>query len=141
MLDNVESPHHVVLVLWDAREPREWRAHARAAEPLLRDTARFFVEFERIDFAKLAEHRQIVTGAAADLEDCRVCRRIDEPADYLGKDLAAGAIPPVFLVVLGHLFVNGPFHQRKTHCRLSVKVTIGVTKSIGTIGAARPQAR
>ena len=62
----------------------------------------------------------------------------DPAADQLGEDLAAGAIPPVTLVELRHLVVDDALHQRKTHCRLSAKVTTGVTKSIGTIGAARP---
>ena len=33
--------------------------------------ARFVVELERVDMAELAEHREIVPGAAADLEDSR----------------------------------------------------------------------
>src|SRR5690242_21125665 len=45
---------------------------------------------------------------------------------------------PMALVQLRHLLVDDALHQRKTHWRLSVKVTTGVTNSIGTIGAPRP---
>ena len=66
-------------------------------------------------------------------------RRRDLAADQRGEDLAPRAVPPVALVELGHLLVDDALHQRKTHCRLSTKVTAGVTNSIGTIGAARPK--
>ena len=83
------------------------------------DRAGFIVELDRIDLAELAEHREIVPSAAADLEDARVGRRRDFAADELGEDLAARAIPPMPLVELGHFPIDEAFHQPNTHCRLN----------------------
>ncbi len=60
--------------------------------------------------------------------------RLREAADQRRKDLAPCAIPPVALVQLRHLIIDDPFHQRKTHCRLSAKVASGVTKIAGISG-------
>ena len=96
--------------------------------------ARFVVELEPVDMAEPAQHREIVAGAAADLEDLRVRRQMRLAADQVGEDLAAGAIPPVAVVELGHLLVDDALHQRNTSWRLSAKVASGVTKIAGTSG-------
>ena len=75
MLDHVERGDQVVMALRDAGELGQRRAHHLAAEPLLGERARLVVELERIDAPELAEHREIVAGAAADLENLRVRRR------------------------------------------------------------------
>src|SRR3569623_455776 len=83
-------------------------------------------------FSRLA----IEPGAAADLEKLRILRRRCLAADQLGENAAPCPVPPVALVKLRHLLVDDTLHQRKTHWRLSVKVTAGVTNTIGTIGQA-----
>jgi hypothetical protein len=52
--------------------------------------------------AELREHREIVAGAAADLEDL-ARRRLGAAADQRGEDLAPRAVPPVALIERGHL--------------------------------------
>src|SRR5437762_2188210 len=83
---------------------------------------------------KLAEHRQIVAGAAADLEDLRLSRQLACAADQLGEDAAARTIPPVTIVQLGHLLIDDALHQRNTNCLLRAKVASGVTKIAGISG-------
>src|SRR5438270_2535699 len=84
--------------------------------------------------AETTKHREVMTGAAADLEDPGVRRQIRLTPDQLREDAAAGSIPPVAVVELGHLLVNDAFHQRNTSCLLSAKVASGVTKMAGISG-------
>ena len=86
-----------------ARELGQRRAHDRPAEPLLGDARARLVELERVDLAELAEHREVVAGAAADLEDPRARRRLRLAPDQGGEHLAARPVPPVPLVELGHV--------------------------------------
>src|SRR5690606_11396871 len=81
-------------------------------------------------------HPQIVTGAAADLEDSRLGRQPHLTADQVGEDLSPCDIPPVDIAQFVHAVVDMAFHQANTHSRLSVNVTSGVTNSIGRIGQA-----
>src|SRR6476646_2469796 len=134
MLDDVERSDQVVVPVRDFRELWEWRAHDLAAEALLRECASLIVQFESFDMAELTEHREIVAGAASDLENRGIARKPAFPADEIGDDLAARAIPPVAVIELGHLLINNTFHQRKTSWRLRRKVASGVTKIAGTSG-------
>jgi hypothetical protein len=138
MLDDVERADHVVMRLRDALQLGQRRAQHRPAEPSLGDRPRPGIDFERIDPSELAEHRQIMPSAAANLENRRILRRTNRAADQRGEHLAARPVPPVPLVELRHLLVDDALHQRKTHCRLSVNVTAGVTNNIGKIGQAGP---
>src|SRR5574338_570285 len=113
----------------------------RAVEAIFRDRARLLIQLQRVHLAELAEHRKIVARSATDLENARMFRRIGKPPYQGSEHLPPRAVPPVPLVQRRHLLIDDPLHQRKTQCRLSVKVTSGVTNSIGAMGAARPHAR
>src|SRR5205085_10881480 len=102
--------------------------------PPARHLARRGVDLDRVHLAELAEHRQIVPGAAADLQDSRMSRQPDAPPDQPVEDVAAGDVPPVPLVQLRHIVVNAALHQANTQRRLSEKVTSGVTNRIGMSG-------
>ena len=65
--------------------------------------------------AEAGEHREVVPGAAADLEDAGVARQRDLAFDQVGEDVAPRAIPPVRAVMLRHPVVDDALHQRKTH--------------------------
>src|SRR3546814_18118976 len=80
----------------------------RTAEPRARDRTRRLVELDRLDRAEPSEHREIVAGAAADLEDAGIFGRGDPALDQPRQYLAAGAIPPVAAVPLGPAIVDDP---------------------------------
>lgn len=111
------------------------------AQPLFGHCTRDRINLERIDRSELAEHSKIVSRTAADLEQLRSFREFGPSPDQRRDDFTSGTVPPMSLVVFRHRLVNRAIHQRKTHCRLSVKVTTGVMNSIGGIGAARPSCR
>jgi len=134
MLDHVERADKVVMPIRDFRELGKRRAHDLAAEPFLRKCASLIVQFQSFDMAELTEHREIMAGATSDLENRGIARKPAFPADEIGDDLAARAIPPVTVIELGHLLINNTFHQRKTSWRLRRKVASGVTKIAGTSG-------
>jgi len=115
MLDNVESADQVVMPVGNFGEFRQRRAHHLAPQPLLRQRARFVVQFQPLDMAEARQHREVVTGAAADLEDMRVVRKLRFTADQVGDDLAPRAIPPVALVQFRHLLIDDALHQPNTH--------------------------
>ena len=141
MLDHVERGYEVVPPLGDAFELGKRRLAHRPAETLFRDRPRFVVQLEAFDLAEFAQHREVVAGAAADLEQpCAGARPCLAP-DQGRQHFAPRPVPPMKLVELGHLLVDHPLHQRKTQWRLRVKVTAGVTNSIGTIGQARSRWR
>jgi len=118
MLDDVERADQVILPIGHFGEFRQWRAHYLPPQSLLRQRARFVVQFEPLDTAEARQHREVVPGAAADLENVRVARKLRFAADQVGDDLAPCAIPPVALVQLGHLLIDHTLHQPNTHCRL-----------------------
>src|SRR4051794_26353459 len=64
--------------------------------------------------AEAGQHREIVAGAAAELEDLRICRRTHFAADEVGDNPPPRAVPPVTVVELGHLLVDDAVHQRNT---------------------------
>ena len=104
--------------------PSRWLAISRAAASIsIASTS-----------PKLAEHGQIVAGAAADLQDARVVGQRDAPPDQPVENVAAGDIPPMLLVELRHIVVDAAVHQANTQKRLSEKVTSGVTNRIGMSG-------
>ena len=142
MLDDVERADQVVGAVGGPPSiSGKRRAHYASAKPFLGDVARFLVKLERVDGAELRQHRKIVAGAAADLEDLGALGQRDGAADQRRKHLAASPIPPVTLIELSHMVIDDPLHQRKTHWRLRKKVTPGVMNNIGAIGAARPRLR
>src|SRR5438270_9602224 len=110
------------------------RADDGATEALFRQSCGFVVELQAVDMTKPAEHRKVVSGPAADLQDSRSGRQLRLPADQVGEDPAARAVPPVAVVELGHLLVDDAFHQRNTNCLFSAKVASGVTKTAGMSG-------
>ena len=73
------------------------------------------LDLKGVDGPELAEHRQVVARSAADLEHTRIFRQRSLATNEGGNDLAAGAIPPMALVMLRHRLVDFAFHQRKTH--------------------------
>jgi len=115
MLDHVERGDEVVLAGADPGELGKGSAHHLSAEAPLGDGARFVVELERVDLAERGKHFEIVAGAAADLEDARLGRRLHFAPDEVGEHLAPGAVPPVAVVQLGHLAIDAALHQPKTH--------------------------
>ena len=134
MLDHVERADQVVVAVGDAGELGQRRAHHCSAETLLRDGARFLVELETFDMTEAAEHGEVVTGAAADLENLGVGGRSHFSADQVGEHPTSGAIPPMTLVQLSHLLIDDALHQRNTSCRLSANVASGVKKIAGING-------
>src|SRR6185503_4696798 len=108
----------VVMAAANARELRQPGADRLAAEPPLGNRARLIVELDGVELPELAEHFEVVAGAAADLENARVGGGHRFPPDKLRKHRAARAIPPVPLIELGHLLVDDALHQPNTHCRL-----------------------
>ena len=84
--------------------------------------------------AKAAEHREVVAGTAADLENLGARGGPNLAADEVRDDFAPGAVPPVPVVELGHLPVDRTLHQRNTSWRLSTKVASGVMVTAGTSG-------
>src|SRR5579864_2809593 len=134
MLDHVERPDKIVMAIGNAGELGQRRAHDLATEPLLRQRARLVVELQSFDVAEARQHRQIVAGAAPDLEDLRILGQVRLTADQLSNDLAPRAVPPMSVVELGHLRVNDALHQRNTIWLLSPKVASGVTKIAGING-------
>src|SRR4051794_32089993 len=77
MLDHVERSDEVVMAVIYSREFGERSAHHRPAETLLGECARFLVKLESVDMAELAEHREVVAGAAPDFQDAGFGRRAD----------------------------------------------------------------
>src|SRR3954471_24012889 len=75
MLDHVERADQIVVTVANPGELGKRSAHHFAPEPFFRKPPSLLVELERVDFAELTEHREVVTGAAADLENPRVSRR------------------------------------------------------------------
>jgi hypothetical protein len=138
MLDHVEGADEVVVTILDSGELGQRRAHDRTSEALFGDRARAGVQLEAVDMTELAEHREIMARAAADLEDGGIGGQPLAP-DEVGEDRAAPAVPPMAFVMLRHMVVDQLFHQRNTQWRLRTNVTAGVTNTIGTIGAARPR--
>jgi len=120
MLDHVERGDEVVMAVAHAGESGERCAHDLPAEPLLGDRPRLVVELERVDRPEPPEHVEVVTGAAADLENSGLGGRQGFAADQLGEHLAAGLVPPVPLVELRHLAVDAALHQPKTQWRLKM---------------------
>src|SRR6476661_5681882 len=84
--------------------------------------------------AEARQHREVVPGAAANLENARIRWQLRFAANKLGKDAAARPVPPMTVVELGHLLVDDAFHQRNTNCLLSTNVASGVTKIAGISG-------
>jgi len=134
VLDHVERADQIVLAVGHAGELGQRRGHDLAAKALLGTLPGLLVELERVDFAEAAEHRKIVAGSAADLEDVRTGWRLYQPIDERSEHLPTRPVPPVALVELRHLIVDDALHQRKTSWRLSMKVASGVTKMAGTRG-------
>ena len=119
MLDHVERADQVVMTLGNAFELGKRRVPHRSAETLFRDRARFVVELEAFDLAEFLQHREVVAGAAADLEQLCAGARPRLAPDQRRQHFAPRPVPPVTLVELGHLLVDDPLHQRKTQWRLS----------------------
>jgi len=115
MLDDIEGADQMVMAILHLREFRQRRAHDLAPKPLLRQRAGLLVQLQPIHMAEAGKHRQVVAGAAADLENVRSIRKLRFPADQVGDDLAPSAIPPMALVQLRHLLIDYALHQPKTH--------------------------
>ena len=69
---------------------------------------------DRIDLAELHQHRQIVPGAAADLEDARVLGQIGIARDVIVQDVAARGVPPMRRIMLRHAVVDDTVHLIRT---------------------------
>ena len=118
VLDDIERADQVEVMLGNAVDLGQRGAEHRAAKALLGNLAGCRIDLERVNLAELGEHREIVPGAAADLEQFGARCRQGLAADQRSDDLAAGAVPPMLLIHGGHGVVDDAFHQPKTHWRL-----------------------
>src|SRR5436190_10719074 len=116
VLDDIERPNQIVVILGDSGELGKRRTHDAATEPLLGNAPRFVVELQRIDVAELAKHLEIMASPAADLQNRRARGRPDEPADQRADDFSPSAIPPVALIQRRHLIVDEALHQSPPIC-------------------------
>jgi len=111
MFEHVEQGDEVVGAIGDPGEFGKRRVADLLAEPGAGQSARLVVHFERVEPAEAAQHAEIVAGAAADLEDSGIIGQARLARDQIGEDLAAGDVPPMDLVVLGHAVEDGALHQ------------------------------
>ena len=113
MLDHVEHRDQIVMMPGHIGQDRQRRGADRLAEPLRRDRARGGIDLDRIHRAELREHRQIMPGAAADLEDLGARRERPLAGQEIGQDVAPRAIPPMRRIMLGHAIIDAAVHLRK----------------------------
>jgi len=106
VFDDIQCRHHVVKFVRNASEFRQWRGQHVMTQPLLRHFAGDVVDLESIDRSERPEHREIVTGAAADLEQLRILWKGDLSANELRNDLPPRTVPPVPLIMFRHRFVD-----------------------------------
>ncbi len=111
MLDHVEHRDQIVAGGRDAAELGQRRRSDRPAQPLAGYGARGIVDLDRVDPAEGGEHRQVVPGAAADLEDARVAGQAAPAREIVGEDVAARAIPPMGGIMRRHPVIDDAVHQ------------------------------
>src|SRR4051812_39710092 len=118
MLEYVEQGDEVVGIALEHRQIRQPRVLDLASQALAGERAGAAIEFARFDFAEPAEHREIVPGAAPDLEDASSLRWQDHAFDQAVENASAREEPPMFLVKLGHPVEHRAFHASSTpRCR------------------------
>src|SRR5689334_5634378 len=108
MFDDVKCADQIVAAISDLGELRQGRAHHCPAKTLLGEGARFIVELETVDVPEALKHREIVPGAASELQNSGPRRGLDLSPDQLGEHAAPRAVPPMTVVELRHLLVNDP---------------------------------
>ena len=95
---------------WELHHPRFDLAR-EPHEPFRRQLARHVVELAGFDGAEAGQHRQIVAGARAKLENAGICGRTDDAFDDRIEDPPPRSEPPMAAVQLCHLVENLAFHQ------------------------------
>ena len=111
MLEHVEQGGEVIGPVRDAGQLRQRRVADGVAEAAAGERARLAVDLDRVEATEFPQHVESVPGAAADLEQPRVGRQVRLSGDELAQDSAAGDVPPVDLVLLGHTVEDGALHQ------------------------------
>ncbi|PAV69411.1 hypothetical protein WR25_08484 [Diploscapter pachys] len=115
MLDDVEHRDQIVRSLRHAGQVGQGGVAHRPTESLARDRSRGGIDLDRVDVAELAEHRQVVPGAAADLQDARALGYVAVALQIIAQDVATRAIPPMGGIMRRHAVVDDAVHDLSEH--------------------------
>ncbi|KQR83554.1 hypothetical protein ASG07_07530 [Sphingomonas sp. Leaf343] len=110
MLDHIQHRDQIVRAPLHARQFRQRRIADRPPQPLARDLARRRIDLDRLDRAELRQHRQIVPGAAPDLQNPRARRHVAVPRQVIGQDVAPRPVPPMGGIMRRHAVVDYAVH-------------------------------
>src|SRR6185503_8331918 len=100
VLEHIEQGNEVVRIAFEHRQVGQARVLDVLPQPLARERPRAAIELARVDAAELPQHRQIVAGAAADLQHLGLLTRTDHARYDLIEDPAPREEPPMLLIEL-----------------------------------------
>ena len=113
VLDDVQHGDQIVAGR-DARQLGKRRIAYRLAQALAGDRAGGRIDLNRVHRAEAGQHREVVPGAAADLQDARRHRQPRFARQIISQNVAPRAVPPMRAVVGSHAVVDDAVHIRRT---------------------------
>ena len=113
MFDHIENRDQIVMAGGNAGQAGQRRRTHVPAETLAGDLPGCRIDLDRLDTPELSQHRQVVSGTAADLQDACLRRQPTLAGQIIRQDVPPGAIPPMGGIMLGHAIVDAAIHIRR----------------------------